>query len=297
MKSIWIVLTLIFGQVLLAQKLDRFYFEPIINTKTTFIYKHDYSSPIENEFFKLVPYKRITPLSGGAGFNFGYKLKNNNLIQIGVFRESTTSGFEFIGKEVKQYPMRITNISDIKYHHYGGVLINNFNLLYKNELFRLNYKKVASDNFISFNLVLGLSFMHKPLNGIENLTGENSFSFYSYDSTKITLSESVKVFPLPHKRSFKTNTGIELTIGKNNKELFNIGVYYGANFNSLNFFSFNVVNVTVTDKNQNNTYYNLQVQSRANGLYYQVSKRFYPFKWYLDRQKKKLTELKEKQNL
>lgn len=294
MKNIIISILLIFGQVILAQKFNGFFIEPVFNMKTTFIYNTDYNTPVENIYFKLKPYKNITPIGGGAGFNIGYKFKNNNLIQLGVFRDASTSGFVFIGNEVKNYPNKITNIGDIKYTNYDGVLINNFNFLYKNEIFKINYRKAMSENFISCYLILGFSFMQKPLNGIENLTGQNSFSFYSYDSTKVTLYDDTKVFPLPRMRSFKSNTGIEITFGKHKKELFNISIFYGANFNHLNYFSFNLVNVSTTDKNQNTTNYNLQVYARANGFYYQISKRFYPFEWHANRQQKKLNEFKNK---
>lgn len=282
---------LIFGQALLAQKFNGFYFEPLINVKTTILYKNDFSEPINTPYFSLKPMKRITPLGFNIGINFGYKFKNNSVLQIGVFQDESLSGLSFSGNELSSGAVSAT-IGSIKYSHYGGVMIKNINCLFKKELFHVITNKSNREPYVSAYFNIGLTYFYKPNNGLENLTGIDGAAYYSIDSNYVQFTEGVWVFPRPPLYSFKINFGIEITFGTKKNELFNLGVSYITNF-SENDFSFSSAEVRVTDKNNKTISYPFYVKARGNGIYYQISRRFYPFKWYNLRQQKKLEEYKK----
>jgi hypothetical protein len=109
----------------------------------------------------------------------------------------------------------------------------------------------------------------------------------------VNLSVGQWVLPLPFKYSFKFNTGLEFTFGNKKAEWFTLGVSYISNLSKSNYYSFTSAEITVTDKLNNVTYFNYHVKARGNGLYYHISRKFYPFKWKVDRQKKKFEEFKK----
>lgn len=287
---------MIFGQAMLAQKFIGFFFEPLINVKTTTFYKVDYPDPIVTPYFTLKAQHPITPIGFNIGVNIGYKFKNNNLLQFGLFQDESLSGVAFSGNIIS------SGTSFVSYggrtsSHYGGVAATNINCLFKKELFQIvTNKKKKSEPYISLYFNIGLSYLYKPNNGLENLTGINELQFYSIDSTLVKYTEAVWVFPQRPINSFKLNTGIEVTFGNKKHELFSIGVSYITNIRSDVLYSFSSAEVRLKDKLGKESSYTYFVSARGNGVYYQISKRFYPFKWYNTRQERKIEKYKQDTN-
>jgi len=285
---------LIFGQALLAQKLNGFFFEPLANVKTTVFSKKELQDKITTPYFEIKPQNFITPFGFNIGLNIGYKFKNNNIIQAGFFQDESLSGIDFSGNNIIP-PNNYPTYNGIKANHRGGVTVTNFNVLFKKEIFHIITNKKEKEPYVALYFNVGLTYFYKPNNGLENLTGISQTSFYSTDSMYVQYTEGIWVFPQRPINSFKINLGLEVTFGKKNKELFNLGVYYITNLQKSSDFSFSSSDVKLTDKNGNISAYRYYVTARGNGLYYQISKRFYPFKWYNTRQNKKLEEYKVRQ--
>lgn len=286
---------LIFGQALLAQKLDGFFFEPLANVKTTVFSKKELQPEITTPYFKIKPQNFITPFGFNIGLNLGYKFKNNNIIQVGFFQDGSSSGVDFTGNIIVP-PNNYPTYNGIIANKRGGVTVTNFNVLFKKEIFHIITNKKEKEPYVAVYFNLGLTYFYKPNNGLENLTGTNQTSFYSTDSAYVQYTKGIWVLPQRPINSFKINLGLEITFGKKNRELFNLGIYYISNLQKSSYFSFSSSDVKVTDKHGNISVYTYYVKARGNGLYYQISKRFYPFKWYNNRQNKKLEEYKIRQN-
>jgi hypothetical protein len=295
MKKNIFIFFIIFGQAMLAQKFNGFYFEPIINVKTTTFYNVDFQPPLITPYFTLKTQHPITPLGFAVGLNIGYKFKNNNIIQLGIFQDESLSGVDFSGNIILNGTTFVSN-DGIKASHYGGVSTTNINGLFKKELFKIVLNKKITEPYISIYFNIGLTYFYKPNNGLENLTGINELQFYSIDSTLVKYSESVWVVPQRPINSFKLNTGIEVTFGNKKHELFNISLSYITNIQKTSYFSFTSAGVRLIDKFGKETSYTYYVKARGNGMYYQISKRFYPFKWYNTRQQRKIEEFKRNTN-
>lgn len=284
---------LIFGQALLAQKLNGFYFEPLINVKTTVFTKKELPAPIITPYFQIKPQHLITPIGFKIGVNVGYRFKNNDRIQLGLFQDNSLSGYIFTGTEMYNYGTSSTSYFQNTNSLFDGVMTKNINLLYKRNLLTYTFKKSKKESYFDLHFNIGLTYFYKPNNGLENLTGMDAMTYYSQDSNKVTLETRTWVFPLPFKYSFKCNAGIEFTFGNKKSEWFTLGVSYITNISRSNFYSFTSSVITVTDKSNNTSTYTYYIKARGNGIYYQISRRFFPFKWKYERQQRKILEYKK----
>lgn len=293
MKKVIFVLFIIFGQASLAQKFNGFYIEPLINVKTTVFTKKELPATLITPYFEIKPQNLITPIGLNVGLNIGYKFKNNDIVQLGIFQDESLSGIIFTGNSYTSFGSN-ASYSQIRYTHFGGVTVKNINLLYKRNLLTYTFKKSRKENYFDLHFNIGLTYFYKPNNGLENLTGIDGVSYYSSDSSLVTLQEGQWVFPLPFKYSFKFNTGLEFTFGNKKSEWFTIGISYISNLSKSNYYNFSSSSIVVKSNSDTFTY-NYYVVSRGNGIYYQISKRIYPFKWGYSRQQRKLQEYNNKQ--
>lgn len=292
MRMLVLFSLLIFGQAVLAQKFNGFYFEPLINVKTTVFTKKELPASLNTSYFEIKPQNLITPLGFNIGLNFGYKFKNNDKIQLGVFQDESLSGIIFTGTSVTAFGSNPL-YGQRRYTVFDGVMTKNFNLLYKKELFNFKLKKENKELFLSIGYNIGITYFYKPNNGLENLTGADGTSFYSPDSSVVKIETTTWNLPQSFKYSFKFNSGFDFTFENNKHEFFTLGISYISNLSKSNYFSFTTSIITITDKYNKISTYAYHVKARGNGIYYQISRRFYPFKWYNLRQQKKLEEYKK----
>lgn len=286
MKTITFLLYIFSSQAFFSQGKNNIFLEPLLNVKTTVISKNDISIPANSSLFELKPIHYITPIGFNIGMNLGYKFKNNNILQIGIFQDEALSGVTFSANEMLPNSNTII-VGQRKYSHYGGVKTKNINAIFKKELFSV-LTNTKNKSYFSIYFNLGVTYFYKPNNGLENLTGTDGFAYYSIDSNYVQFTNGIWVFPLPFKYSFKYNLGFEFVFGNAKSELFSLSLSYISNFSKTSFYSFTSGEVRVTDKYNKTTMYPYHVIGRGNGIYYQISKRFYPFKLIENRALKKM---------
>ena len=187
-KIVFYIIVVVCGQAVLAQKFNGFYIEPLANIKTTTFYKKDLPEEITTQYFSIKPQKNITPLGFNVGINFGYKFNNNNIIQFGFFQDESLSGIDFSGNNVASSSI-IGTVGGVKYSHFGGVMTKNINILFKKELINIITKKNIKEPYFSVNFNIGLTYFYKPNNGLENLTGINTLSYNSFDSSYVQFTD------------------------------------------------------------------------------------------------------------
>lgn len=292
MKKIIFILFTIFGQALLAQKFNGFYIEPTVTAKLYTYKASNLPPPLVTDYFTINPMKTIFPVGVNIGLNIGYKLKNNDKLQIGISQDEVLQGVTIQGVSVTSFSPNPL-YGQARYSDYGGVACTNLSLIYKKSLFFFQSEKLNKERFLRIHFNLGLSYIYKPNNGIESLTGTNGISYYAPDSSYIDIKVTNWVFPLPLKYSFKLNVGTDFTFGKKDKEWFNLNISFITNNSHGNIFGFSSTQAKVTDKYGKQTQYSYYINGTGNGVYFTLSKRIYPFKIYHDRINRRLEKLKK----
>lgn len=281
---------LIFGQALLAQKFNSFYIEPTVGTKLETTKKSNLPPPLQTQYFTITPKQYIGPASIFVGLNFGYSFKNNDKLQLGITQDDSEQGLNAYGISVSSFGPNPL-YGQTRFSIYEGVSCTNFSLLYKRSVLNIRSSCFNPDRFVRVYLNFGLSYIYKPNNGIISLTGTEGISFTAPDSSRIEIAVTDYVLPVPFRYSFKFNMGLDFSFGKKDKEQFALNVSFISNRSQYSFFSFDLVEATVTKNNQT-THYAYNVKGTGNGLYFTLSKRLYPIKKYNDWQKKKLEKFK-----
>lgn len=292
LKNITLFIFLIFGQEVLAQKLNGLYFEPTLQTKITTNRLSNLPPVMQTDAFTIKSRQFIGPIASDPGLNIGYTFKNKDKFQFGFSQDEILQGFSVVGIERSTSYGNKTFYGHRRHNRYGGVSATIYSLLYKRNFSFIQSKCFKKDRFISVYFNFGLSYLHKPNNGIENLSGTDSFGYLSSDSSVVKFEVNYYNYPMPFKNSFKFNVGFDFSFGKKDKELFDFTVSFisnrGANHN---YFGETDIQVEVS-KNNTIKQYSYYIGGRGNGIYFTLSKRIYPFKMYHNRVLRKLEKYK-----
>ena len=291
MKNYITLLIIIFGQALLAQKFNGFYIEPTVSSKIYFTKKSNLNPVQQSSYFTIQQKQFISLVGIDVGLNFGYSFKNNDKFQFGISQDQVEQGFTSYGTSVITFTPS-ASYGQGRFSSYDGVSGTNFTLLYKRSVFNYKSKYLNTDRFIRMYFNFGLVYFFKPNNGIENLTGTDSYGYTAPDSSKVIISATTYVLPQPVKRSFKLNVGIDFTFGKNDKEWFSLNISFISNRSQQAFFSYTMVESKVIKPNGLTQQYVYYIKGTGNGIYFTLSKRLYPIKWHNERMAKKLEKLK-----
>lgn len=291
MNKLFFVLLLIFGQAMLAQKFDGFYIEPTAFTKIYTTKASNVPPPLQSEYFSIKAKKNISPNGIAIGLNFGYCFNNNDKIQLGFTQDDILQGFDIYGTSVTSFTPNLI-YGQTRYSSYGGVACTNYSLLFKRNLLFFQSKAFNADRFLRVHLNMGLSFIYKPDNGLESLTGTDGITFITPDSSKVSVEATTYNLPVSPKNSFKFNVGVDLTFGKKDKEKFSFNVSFITNKSNGSEFGFTSVQTFVTDKTGITKQYSYYIKGTGNGIYFTLSKRIYPVKIYHNRMIKRLEKLK-----
>lgn len=281
---------------MLAQKCNGFYFEPLVSKKIHTNLKNKHQPALNTPYFNIKASQFIA--TGGilVGLNFGYTLKNSDKIQFGVSQDESSQGYEIYGTEVSTVSTFTSTIfkGNITKYGYGGIAATNFSLMYKRLVLDINSTWFRKNRSIKAYLNMGISYYYKPDNGEEQLVGGKGISYISHDSSLVTIEINQFNAPMPFKRSFKINVGLDFTFCKKEKEMFSLNVSFITNRKQKAFFSYTNIHAVVEKNNIKERYF-YYIQGTGNGIYFTLSKRIYPIKYYNDRQQRKIEEFKNKQ--
>ena len=288
---------IIFGQELLAQKFsNRVFFELGISNKIHILRKYNLQPEIRNNYYTIKQGQYTWPSTILLNLNCGYKFLNGNELTFGIMQdEIEISYFAYIPNVITFTPSVVLGNAITK--GYGGVSATNINLNYKNQIINCQSPNFKKDNFFKVLFNVGLSYIYKPNNGIENLTGSDGITVTAPDSNKVTVMFTGYVLPVEFKRSFKINTGLTFVFGKKDRETFAFTISYVSG--RLDSFSSNYYFVQsetrITNNNGTKELFKslASFQGKGNGIYFTLSKRLYPFKWRNDRIAKKMEKLKQ----
>jgi hypothetical protein len=294
LKQLFIILGIIFGQALSAQKFSGFYLEPTVGTKIYTTKKSNLTVPLVTDYFTIKSKQFIGPVGIDIGLNLGYTFKNNDRLQFGVSQDGASQGYDIVGTSASSFTPALF-IDNVISRGYGGVAYSNFSLVYKRCVLNLKSGWAHEDRFLKVHLNVGLSYVYKPDNGIENLTGPSGISYTAPDSSRVTIEVNQYNVPILFKRSFKFNLGVDFTFGKKDREWFNVNISFISNRSGHSFFSYTKMNITVDNKKGTTYYGYFNYNGTGNGLYFTLSKRIYPIKMYqrrLDKRIEKYNQLK-----
>lgn len=145
------------------------------------------------------------------------------------------------------------------------------------------------------HLNFGLSYLYKPNNGLENLTGTSGLSWTALDSSRVTVQITNWNAPQLFKNSFKAIAGVDFTFNKNNKEVFvfSMSFFTGRGGFDASSFGYSDIEAFVV-KNGKTIRYSSRINGTGNGIHFTLSKRIYPFKIINDRRLKKQKEFESK---
>lgn len=295
MKIIVFIFFLIFGQAMLAQKFNGFYLEPNVGTKINTNLKTRQEPTLNTQYFTMKSSQFIGPSSIFIGLNFGYTFKNNDKLQFGFCQDESIQGYDIYATSVTTFTPSILMGIVSSRGGFGGVAGTSFNLIYKRCVLNIKSNWFNADRCVKVHLNTGITYFYKPNNGIEQLSQGKGFSFIAPDSSKVSIAIAEYNVPMPFKRSFKFNLGIDFTFCKKDKEMFNLNVSFISNRVKKAYFSYTTILSEVENKNgiERYAYY---IQGTGNGIYFTLSKRIYPFKWHYDRQQKKIEEYIKNKN-
>ncbi len=288
MKYPIIIILLIFGQALLAQKFTGFYIEPNASEKLETMISANREPPLETPYFKLEQMKSIPPEDFSPlllGLNVGYCFKSNHKLQFGLAQDGYSSGFTFYGIE-KVQSKKPNDYGITKFGGYTGRTATNISLLYKWNILNLRPPFLKQDRFVSVHLNLGLSYFYSPQKSIKEF-GAYGNSYISTDSTYVDVAVHPYIYPVDFKYSFKYNLGLDLTFGKTDREWFSLNLSFISNRSNGAVYMYTSVQIDVTNKTDKKIYY-YNLKGTGNGFYFTLSKRIYPLKLYKRRQDKKL---------
>lgn len=290
---------LIFGQTCFAQKFsDNLFIELGMSNKIHILRRDNVHSTISTNYYTINQSQYIIPGSVLINANFGYRLINGNEFILGIMQDEVEVGYSAYIPNVQTFTPSLSTGNAIS-KGYGGVSTKNISLSYKNLIIKHHSSSFKKDNYFGIQFNVGLSYIYKPNNGIENLTGSDGITVTAPDSNKVSVIFTEYVLPVQFKNSFKLNSGLTFLFGKKNKETFAFTVSYVTSrlgSSGSNFF-FTRVETVVTDNNNTkdiykSTYY---FRGRGNGLYFTLSKKIFPFKIIHDRQQKKIDKYKNEQ--
>ncbi len=291
-KIVFYIIVVVCGQAVLAQKFNGFYIEPTISTKA-FTTKASNVPPVQQtEYFTIKPRQFISPVSIYIGLNIGFTLKNRDKIQIGFVQDEVLQGFNAYGTSVTSFTPT-PSYGQARYSLYDGVSCTDFSFLYKRAILNFTSSSFNTDRFLKVYFSLGLSYIYKPNNGINSLTGTDGITYTTPDSSKINIAATTYVLPVPAKNSMKLNLGIDFTFGKKDKEFFNLNISFITNKSEGSYFGYTKVESTVTKKSGVPEKYVYYIKGTGNGIYFTLSKRLYPIRWRNERVAKKMAKLKQ----
>lgn len=263
---------LFFIQNVFAQKLEQFYFEP------TFIIKiHHPGAKRDNSFVltdnhyfwieskKTIYFKDLLP-----GINFGYRFKNNDIINFGVNADASATGFNFYSLADRS-KTRTNSISKVEYSFASTQ--TNFSINYKRNIFLIN-SHIHKGNFTRGFLNFGMTYSYRPT--YSSFYDEIGSYAIAADSTRINMEAYTSTKgSIDKKVAFKTYVGFELTFGKKKADWFNLS--FGYSFSGKYAYTGNSVNISVINKTSTQNYLYL-VSGSGNGFYFTISRRIFPFK-------------------
>jgi len=277
-----------FGQAMLAQKFSGFYLEPTVGTKIYTTKKSNLSVPLVTDYFTITSKQFIGPVGIDLGLNIGYTFKNSDRLQLGLSQDDTSQGYDIIGLAAGSFTPALS-IANVISGGYGGAAYTNFSLVYKRCVLNLKSGWSNPDRFLKVHFNMGISYVYKPNNGIENLTGPRGISYTAPDSSRVTIEVNQYNVPISFKRSFKFNLGIDFTFGKKDREWFNFNISFITNRSFHSFFSYTKMNITVENTKGITTNYGYSINNgTGNGLYFTLSRRIYPVKMYQRRVAKRM---------
>jgi len=287
LKNLLLMGCVIFGQSLSAQKFSGFYIEPTVGTKINMTKKSNLIVPLVTEYFIIKQTQIIGPNSLEIGLNIGYAFKNNDKLQFGVQQDGSSQGYKATALSLVSSAPGERLLGNAISGGYGGAAYSNFSLVYKRSLLHIQSNWLRPNRFLRVHFNIGLSYIYKPNNGVENLTGTDGLSFFAPDSSRVSIAATVYVVPMSFKRSFKFNFGMDFTFGKNDREWCNFNISFISNRSQHAFFSYTHIQASVENKN-GITNYGTSIYGTGNGLYFTLSKRIYPVKIYRRRMDKKI---------
>ena len=288
MKNLLFLLCTIFGQALLAQKFSGFYIEPSLGTKICTTKKSNLSIPLVTDYFTIQSKQFIGPIGIDLGLNIGYTFKNSDRLQFGISQDNTSQGYDINGTSATSFTPGLS-VGSIMSGGYGGVAYSNLSLVYKRCVLNLKSGWSNPDRFLRVHFNVGLSYVYKPNNGIENLNGPSGISYTAPDSSRVIIEANQYNVPIQFKRSFKFNFGLDFTFGKKEREWFNLNFSFITNRSGHSFFSYTNIQASVENTKGHITYYGYSINNgTGNGLYFTLSRRIYPVKMYQRRVAKRI---------
>lgn len=274
---------------MLAQKFHGFYLEPNISWKIFTSKASNQPPSMTTPYFSIKAKQFIYPKNFSPlfiGLNLGYTFKNDDKIQLGFSQDDILQGVDVSAITITGGSGNL--YGQETYSHFGGTACTNYSFIYKRNILFIQPKSFKNERFISVFLNLGISYIYKPNNGVETLSGTYGFNYIAQDSSLVEFEITPYNLPINFKDSFKFNLGLDFTIGKKDKELFGLNISFITNRSQGTYFGFTSVQAKVTDKNNNKTQYSYYVKGPGNGIYFTLTKRIYPFKIFTDRRNKKI---------
>lgn len=292
-----LLITLISGQVLLAQKFsNNVFIEFGASNKTFIIRDYNLHPTIQSNYYTINQRRNISTGSIYLSLNLGYVQKNGNHVIFGISQDAVENSYSAVVPSVNSFTPTLSMTTG-KMLGFGGISCTNFSLLYQFRIINSNSICFRENGFFRVFYNLGISYFYKPNNGIENLTGSYGQTFTAPDSNKVSVIFTNYNLPVQFKSSFKLNTGLSFSFGKNNNEHFALTLSYITNRMSADHanYMFTKVETNVTNNSGTKTISNsiAYFKSAGNGFYITLSKKIFPFKILNDYRTKKIEKYKK----
>ncbi|MFN7910748.1 MAG: hypothetical protein ACK5QC_02920 [Bacteroidota bacterium] len=301
MKIFLIYIILIFGQTCFAQKFSNNLFVEIgANQKVGYARKYNLAPNLQNQYYTISQNQFSYSGSLLLNFSLGYRFSNKNEIVLGIMQDEALISRIAVIPNVTTFTPGVLTGNAVMKGYSSGASSKNINITYKNLVIKHYSNSFKKDNYIGIQFNLGICYIYKPNNGIENLSGIDGLTVTAPDSNKVSVIFTTYNIPVEFKRSFKLNTGLTFLFGKSEKESFTFTISYITGRPDSFSSNYTVTNVETIVTNNNGTKELFKsgttFRGRGNGLYFTLSKKIFPFKLINDKRLKKLNKLKEKQN-
>lgn len=268
---------------------DNIFFELGASQKLSVIRNYNIHPVVKSDYYEIRQSQYFFPGSLLLHFGLGYRQKNGNELALGV-RQDEIGNACFATVPGVNGQLKL----------YGSIACTNIFLLYKNLLFNIKSPYFKPNRFFKAYFDLGLSYIYRPNNGMEDLYGPRGQTFTLPDSNKVSVIFTDYAWPQRPEYSFKLNAGLTFSFGKNEREAFCLSITYITNRLAPDHTEFMFTRVETEVTNYNSTV----VKSRSvayfkaagNGIYFSLSKRVFPFKLINNRRAKKIQEYKRENN-
>lgn len=277
MNKVLIILFLIFPSVLQAQK-GFFYVKPTFNTKLHvreygkenldgFSQKPEfYNNPnLEFKNYNWYNYNLFNNIQ--IGINLGYKFSNSKTsIEIGYQQDQAISGFKILYNEQYQLQDSTTYHQKNFVSRYGGTTTILIPILIKTQLLDYSNLKLfgrGTSLGCKMNLNLGSGIFFNQIKGIYPQDNIYVFNFTDESNDDYTITSTM--YP-GTKRSPVFIVGVDLIPKYKNRELLEIGLSYTHSFRTLS-------GIGVSILKNNVEFYNAHTTSKGSGIKLEFSKR------------------------